>query len=287
MICSAYAVEGEPPAVSRDRACGAGRMRRAPKHAGSAVDQARIMRRVMGRAEARQRDDRLDVIDRDLLNVLDRRNVLGYGDGRASVRWLAEQVHRTTRTVRRHLGRLECLGYLEIAERVAGHGGPAVNRYRVLTPDRSAGGWARRRAARVERDRARKAPGRRRSGGGVLTRKAPALTRGRVIAPSGTGDDRSRPPVPGGQADKRKGDEMPMRVDHWLEREDEHGRWVVPKRLGEAGEDATSTPGRGSRPPRIRSGVPDRETREAEVAEAQRRIAELAARGSKASGWRR
>lgn len=251
-------------------------MRRAPKHAGTVADQARIMRRVMGRAEARQRDDRLDAIDRDLLNVLDRRNVLGYGDGRASVRWLAEQVHRTTRTVRRHLARLECLGYLEIAERVAGHGGPAVNRYRVLTPDRSAGGWARRRAARVERDRARKAPGRRRSGGGVLTRKAPAHTRGRVIAPSGTGDDRSRPPVPGGKTDKRREAGMPMRA----------GRWIPPG-LSEAAGTGEVSPSRGRPEPRIRSGVPDRETREAEVAEAKRRIAELAARGSKASGWRR
>ena len=178
------------------------RRRQPPEHAGSVQDQHRILRRIMGRAEVRQRDDRLDAVDRDLLNVLDRLIALGYGDGRIGVPVLATALHRTTRTVRRHLARVECLGYLEVIERQHGHGGPAVNRYRVLTPDRGPGGWARRREARAERDRARKAPRR----GGVLTRLAPAHTRGRVNAPSGTGEsDRMRPTVPVGQAEKRSG----------------------------------------------------------------------------------
>lgn len=180
--------------------------RRAPAHAGSAQDQARIMRRILGRAEARQRDPRLDPVDRDVLNVLDRLVVLGYGDGRIGVRKLAELVHRTDRTVRRHLARLECLGYLEVGEREHGHGGPACNRYRVLSPrERGAQAWAARRKARAERDQARKRPRGRRRGGGVLTRTAPAHTRGRVNARSGTGEDgRQRPTVPVGQASKQE-----------------------------------------------------------------------------------
>lgn len=262
--------------------------RRAPDHAGSAADQARIARRIMGRAESRQRDERLDAVDRDLLNILDRLHVLGYGDGRIGVRRLAEQVHRTARTVRRHLARLECLGYLQVIERLARHGGPAVNRYRVLTPrERGAAAWSRRRQARGARDAARKV----RRGGGVLTPTAPPLTRGRVIAPSGTGDrDRQRPTVPVGQADKRREVDVPMRVDAWIAHEDAGGRWLSPALLGKEALYASPHPGRGPeavKPSPVRVASPDPAQRSADVESARRRIAELAARGSAASGWRR
>lgn len=263
-------------------------MRRVPKHAGSPADQARIARRTLGRAEARQRDERLDAVDRDLLNVIDRLTVLAYGDGRIGVPKLAEQVHRTPRTVRRHLRRLECLGYLEVGEREAAHGGPAVNRYRVLTPrDRGAGGWARRRAARDERDRARKTP-RRASGRGVLTRTAPAHTRGRVNARSGTGEvGRQRPTVPVGQAE-RTGADMPMRVERWTSRQDEHGTWVTPKPLGGEPGGRTADPGRGRGDPLppVRAGRVDPAEQAAEVEAAQARIAELVARGRRVSARR-
>jgi hypothetical protein len=148
-----------------------------------------MMRRIAARAELRRRDARLDAVDRDLLAALDELAILGYGDTRIAVRKLAEKIHRTPRTVRRHLGTLEALGWLGIEERCHGHGGPAVNRYRLLTPRE----WTRaeverRRSARQARDRARKAPRERRSGGGVLTRVTPALTRGRVSTRSGTGE---------------------------------------------------------------------------------------------------
>jgi hypothetical protein len=148
-----------------------------------------MMRRTTARAELRRRDPRLDAVDRDLLAALDELAILAYGDTRISVPKLAEKIRRTPRTVRRHQEKLEALGWLGIEERCHGHGGPAVNRYRLLTPrEWTRAGVERRRSARRERDAARKTPRARRSGGGVLTPVTPALTRGRVNARSGTGE---------------------------------------------------------------------------------------------------
>lgn len=223
------------------------------------------------RREARRRDRRLDLTDHALLDVLDDLTLLGYGRGLIAVKALAERLGRSPRTVIRHTAHLECLGYLEITERQHRHGGPAVNRYRVRSPrDWTDEAARRRRRARVARDEARK---QRR---GVLTRVTRPRIRGRVIAPSGTGDtDRQRPTVPVGQADKREDAVMPMR----------DGRWVSPL-LGQVPARRGASPGRGrgtdAALPAVRSGRVDPEVRESEVREAQAKIAALVARAQAA-----
>lgn len=247
-------------------------MRPRPPHAGTERDQARIARRMAGRRELRRRDRRLNLGHRELLCAIEDETLLAYGKALIGVPALAARLGRTPRTVRRLLADLECLGYLGIGERQHGHGGPAVNEYRVLSPrDRGPAGWERRRRARRARDAARKAP---RQRGGVLTpvTARPLRTRVRVIAPSGTGDqDRQRPTVPVGQATRQEG-------------------WAMAVRPGEGVRDGVVDPRRGRQtdlppPPRPlrRDDTPDREA----VAEAQARIAELVRRGSAAVGWRR
>lgn len=229
----------------------------------------------MGRAEARQRDPRLDAVDRDIMNVIDRRTFLGYGDGRVGVKVLAEQVHRTTRTVRRHLARLEALGYVEVQERQHCHGGPAVNLYRVCSPkDRGPVAFASRRRARQERDAARKAP--RRSRRGVLTRTSPPPIRGRENARTGTGEQRrGRPAVPAGrrtQLEVRAMDAERRAID------------TAARSASGGGEVERWTPGEVVIRPVRRVPYSETEAGLAEVADAQARIAALVARRTAALG---
>lgn len=165
------------------------------------AEQGRIARRMASRAQSRRKDQRLDPIDLCILAAIDERTLLGYGDGRIGCKALADQVRRTTRTLRRHMARLETLGYLEVLERKRSHGGAGVNRYRVCSPkDWSASAGQERARARAARDEVRKRRG------GVLTRVSPALIRGRVNARTGTGESgRAHPTVPVGTADKRIG----------------------------------------------------------------------------------
>lgn len=254
------------------------------------VTQARIGRCFATWLQAAQGDERLSATEIVIYTFLVTRTHLGYGDGRVGVKRIAERVRRCDRTVRRCMGNLEAYGYVEIDERCERHGGPAVNVYRARRPrDWSRAEAERRRARRRARDVARKQPRARR--GGTDTHDARPYTRGRVTVPSGTGDgSRQRPTVPVGQADRTEDQTMPLQVDAWLAHEDADGRWVSPVLLGEGPVMRLAEPRREREPAKlapVRAGVRDPETATAEVADAQRRIAELVARGSRASGWRR
>lgn len=227
------------------------------------------------RREQRRRDRRLDPTDHALLDALDDLTLLGYGRCLVGLKALAERVGRTTRTVRRHQAQLETYGYLEVHERQHKHGGPAVNRYRVRSPrDWTDEAARRRRRARVARDVARK------ERRGVLTRTSRPRIRGRENAPSGTGDgDRQRPTVPVGQAEKWREGDVPMRANRWIS--PELGVHSGPRTVDPGHERETEEP-----LPPVRVGVVSPEERQAQVVEAQARIAGLVAKAQAAQARR-
>lgn len=122
------------------------------------ASQMRIMRSTLLRAWDRPEcDKRLQRSHLAVLNVLERAQMLRYGDQRLTVAVIAQQAGYCDRTVRAACKDLEEWGYLDIKENIS-RWGQGANTYHVRRPkniDHKA--IAKRRAERKRRDKKRKA----------------------------------------------------------------------------------------------------------------------------------
>lgn len=94
-------------------------------------DQAGAMRRLLKRQDMRARDPRLDVIDRQLVDNIDRHVVL-HGGRQLSMRHLGGVVTRCVRTVQRRVARLISMGVLKRLSQTSKWGDPEANRWVVV-----------------------------------------------------------------------------------------------------------------------------------------------------------